>query len=265
MNTLRANVEKTVSFPEEGNLVFSYLTLRLVVGAVALLLPALTSLIASTPLSSISGSYHTEARDVFVGALFVVGALLLAYNGRPNPPIERAETFIVKVIRRVLNTDAISEERVVSSTGALAAFCAALYPTTCDNCESDLRSVIHYIAAILLFFTIAYFCLFVFRTRAKSKAKEKIQGEAKPGTKQELRARVYLFSGWGIIACMLGAGIAQLTIPAELRSAWAITYWAETVSLILFGFAWLTASRIIPWFVDQDEQLLLWQRAYQDK
>jgi hypothetical protein len=31
--------------------------------------------------SSISASYHTKVRDIFVGALFVIGALLPAYNG----------------------------------------------------------------------------------------------------------------------------------------------------------------------------------------
>jgi hypothetical protein len=64
---------------------------------------------------------------------------------------------------------------------------------------------------------------------------------------------------------MLGAGAAQLILPAETRTALAITYWAETVSLVLFGFSWLTASRIIPWFVDKDEQLILWQRASKEK
>jgi len=257
----------TSEYDKEKDLVFSYLTLRMIVGVIALLLPVVTPLISSTPLSSISGSYHTEARDIFVGSLFVVGALLLAYNGRQDPSLERAESIIVKVIRKILNMDAISEERVVSSIGALAAICAALYPTACNRCGSDQKSVIHYIAAVILFFTIAYFCLSVFRNRAKAKAEARVEAEAeaKPGSKQELRAAIYLVSGWGILVCMLGAGAAQLTLPAETRTAWAVTYWAETVALLLFGFSWLTASRIIPWFVDKDEQLLLWEHSSKDK
>lgn len=267
MNSLGLEAEKKALDAEEENLVFSYLTLRLVVGVIALLLPVLTPLISTTPLSSISGSYHTEARDIFVGSLFVVGALLLAYNGRPHPPLERAESIIIRVIRKLLNVDAVSEERVVSSIGAVAAIGAAIYPTACNGCGADPKSVIHYFAAVILFFTIAYFCLSVFRTRAKAKAKEKDEAtvEAKPGSKQKLRAFIYLVSGWGIVASMLGAGAAQLILPAETRTALAITYWAETVSLVLFGFSWLTASRIIPWFVDKDEQLILWRRASKEK
>lgn len=267
MNSLGSEIEKPDQDPEAENLVFSYLTLRLVVGVIALLLPVVTPLIASTPLSSISGSYHTEARDIFVGSLFIVGALLLAYNGRPHPPLDRAESIIVRVIRKFLNVDALSEERVVSSIGAVAAICAAIYPTACENCGADQKSVIHYIAAVILFFTIAYFCLSVFRTRAKAKAQDKAEHdlEAQPGKKQKLRAGIYLVSGWGIVACMLGAGAAQLTLTHEIRTALAITYWAETVALFLFGFSWLTASRIIPWFVDKDEQLILWESASKDK
>ena len=267
MNTLGSETQKTASHPEAENLVFSYLTLRLVVGAVALLLPVVTPFVSSTPLASISGSYHTEARDIFVGSLFVVGALLLAYNGRPHPPFERAESIIVRVIRKILNVDALSEERVVSSVGALAAICAALYPTACNLCETDQITVIHYIAAVILFFTIAYFCLSVFRTRAQAKAKDKaeLHLEAKTGRKQKLRAVIYSVSGWGIVGCMLGAGAAQLVLPVETRTAWAITYWAETIALFLFGFSWLTASKIIPWFVDEDEQFIPWEHESKDK
>jgi hypothetical protein len=267
MNTLGSEIQEPALDPEADNLVFSYLTLRLVVGIIALLLPVLTPFISSTPLSSISGSYHTEARDIFVGSLFIVGALLLAYNGRPHPPLGRAESMIVRLIRKLLNVDALSEERVVSSIGAVAAIGAALYPTSCDKCVADQKSVIHYIAAVILFFTIAYFCLSVFRTRAKAKAKDKEERnlEAQPGKKQKLRASIYLVSGWGIVACMLGAGAAQLVLTNEIRTALAITYWAETVALFLFGFSWLTASRIIPWLVDKDEQLILWESTSKDK
>ena len=267
MNTSGSETQEPALHPEAEKLVFSYLTLRLVVGIIALLLPVLTPLISSTPLSSISGSYHTEARDIFVGSLFIVGALLLAYNGRPHPPLEGAESIIVRLIRKLLNVDALSEERVVSSIGAVAAIGAALYPTACDKCGADQKSVIHYIAAVILFFTIAYFCLSVFRTRAKAKAKDKAEHdlEAQPGKKQQLRANIYLASGWGIVACMLGAGVAQLTLTQEVRTALAITYWAETVALFLFGFSWLTASRIIPWLVDKDEQLIPWESTSRDK
>lgn len=66
----------------DSGAVFDYRALRLFVGLVALGLPEVVAFISSTPLSSISASYYTEARDIFIGSLFVIGALLWAYNGR---------------------------------------------------------------------------------------------------------------------------------------------------------------------------------------
>ena len=72
---------------EDDKIVFNYQALRLLMGLIALALPIAVSLTAilGTPsvsdLPSISYSYHTGARNVFVGALFIVGAFLWAYNG----------------------------------------------------------------------------------------------------------------------------------------------------------------------------------------
>ena len=63
------------------NKVFDYRALRLLMGLIALALPFIVTLVSSTQLSSISASYFTEARDAFVGMLFIVGAFLWAYNG----------------------------------------------------------------------------------------------------------------------------------------------------------------------------------------
>jgi hypothetical protein len=51
------------------------------VGVIAFSLPFVFSAIANSSLGSMSGSYYTSARDVFVGMLFIVGAFLWAYNG----------------------------------------------------------------------------------------------------------------------------------------------------------------------------------------
>lgn len=63
------------------SMVFDYRALRLLMGLVALSLPFLVRFIATNPLTSISASYHSEARDVFVGMLCIVAAFLWAYNG----------------------------------------------------------------------------------------------------------------------------------------------------------------------------------------
>ena len=63
------------------NPVFDYRALRLFVGIIAFALPFVVIVLSPVPLSSISASYFTEARDAFVGMLFFVWAFLCAYNG----------------------------------------------------------------------------------------------------------------------------------------------------------------------------------------
>jgi len=202
--------------------VFDYRALRLLVGLVAFALPVAARLISAIRLSSVSASYYTDARDVFVGSLFVIGALLIAYNGHTPP------------------------EKWVSKGAALAAIIAALFPTTCDECAADIKSTIHTVAAVILFSTIAYFCLGPFRTNTKGK-------KGKKGR----RAAVYLVCGWIIIGCMLGAGAAQITMSDATRKTLAITFVAEFVALWAFGVAWIVAGKVIPPLVDEDERLKL--------
>jgi quinol-cytochrome oxidoreductase complex cytochrome b subunit len=216
-------MEKILTTSEsQQTLVFDYRTLRLLVGLVAFTLPVLVKLLSSTPISSVSASYYTEARDVFVGSLFVIGALMWAYNGHTH------------------------REKWVSKIASIAAIIVAIFPTTCNLCEIDLKSVIHYIAAIVLFSTIAYFCLGPFRKNTKGH-------KGKKGR----RATIYLVCGWIIIGCMLGTGIAKLTLPVELQKSLAITFVAEFVALWAFGVAWIVAGKVIPPLVDKDERFIL--------
>src|ERR1044072_8281279 len=66
---------------DSKDLVFDYKALRLLVGAIAFFLPWVVILVTYRATSSISASYHTKVRDIFVGSLFVIGALFVAYNG----------------------------------------------------------------------------------------------------------------------------------------------------------------------------------------
>lgn len=203
--------------PDEQR-VFNYHTFRLLSGIVVFGLPLAVMLFSSTKLSSISGSYYTDARDIFVGALFLIGAFLSAYNGR--------------------NT----REKWISKLAGLAAILAALFPTSCNGCVADIKSVIHYASAIVLFSSIAYFCLGPFRAQTKGQK-----------GKRELRARIYLVCGLVILGCIVAVAIAELAIPDATRKALSITFWAEFVALWAFGFAWIVAAKVIPCFADEED------------
>jgi len=209
--------------------VFDYRALRLFVGLVALGLPEVVAFISSTPLSSISGSYHTEARDIFVGSLFVIGALLWAYNGREA-------------------TGKIRWDKIMGKVGSLAAFCAAIFPTSCDGCGVSLQSTIHYVAAVILFSAVAYFC-WAFRNSAKASLTQ--------DKKAVRRVMIYSVCLIAIFVSMLGAGAAQLTLSVATRETLYVTFYAELVAMLAFGVAWIVAGKVLPPLVDDDERLKL--------
>src|SRR5215510_15469526 len=65
-----------------GDLGFDPRTLRLIIGALAFAFPLTVIARTGKITTSISASYYEEAnRDVFVGFLFIIGALLIAYKG----------------------------------------------------------------------------------------------------------------------------------------------------------------------------------------
>jgi len=205
--------------------VFDYRALRLLVGIIAFAIPICVTLISSNPLSSISASYFTEARDVFVGMLFIVGAFLWAYNGHSKP------------------------QCYASKFASIAAILVALVPTVCDTCESSTTSAIHYVSAIILFSILTYFCLGPFRKNTKGK-----------GGKKGRRSIIYLLCGLVMLVSMLGLGICELALPDDLMSKLRITYWAETVALFSFGCAWIVAGKYFRPLVDKDEELYFFKK-----
>jgi len=202
--------------------VFDYRALRLLVGLIAFALPIVVTLVSSTQLSSISASYHTEARDAFVGMLFVVSAFLWAYNGHSS-----AEAWASKI-------------------ASLAAILVAIFPTSCDICKTDIRSIIHYGAAATLFAILAYFCFFPFRQNTKGK-------KGKKGR----RSKIYFLCGWIMVGCMLSLLIAKLTLSDETMRVLSVTYWAELIALEAFACAWIVAGKYFSLFVDKDEAFQL--------
>lgn len=190
--------------------IFDYRTLRLFIGAIAFTLPFLVTWIADRSLSSISASYHTGARDFFVGWMFVIGALMFAYNGHSKPQMWAAKI------------------------AGLAAVCVALFPTACDTCKADRNASVHFMAAAVLFLILAYFCFGPFRQNVKGQ----------PGKKGR-RSTVYFVCGIAILLCLATALLLEWAFP-ELADATDARYWAETFALIAFGIAWVVAGKTIP-------------------
>ena len=201
--------------------VFDYRLLRLIMGIIAFCLPLLVDMVSSSELASISASYYTEARDVFVGLLFVVGALLLAYQGHNKL------------------------ENRSSNIAAVAAVGVALFPTAEAPGTGGWMALVHYASAITLFGILAFFCFGPFRIRTKGK--DGMKGR---------RARVYLTCGCVIVASVVGLLAAKLLLPADVVIRFELTYWAEFLALWAFGIAWITAGKVLPFLVTPEEALV---------
>lgn len=206
------------------SVVFDYRALRLLMGVIAFSLSPVVSFISTSPPSSISASYYTEARDAFIGMLFVVSAFLLAYNGH---------TF---------------RQAIASKVAAVAAVGVALFPTSCDGCSADMSAAIHTVAAITLFSILAYFCLGPFREKTKRQT-----------GKKKRRAVIYLVCGWVMVVAMVIGLIAKVALSDAVVEAQRIIYIVEAVALTAFGVGWIVAGKYLPVLVDDIEALRLFR------
>ena len=198
--------------------------IRLLVGLVALLIAGIANLLSGAPpIDSISQSYHRTdiARDMFVGLLFVIFALLISYNG---------ETWL---------------EWGLSKAAAFSALGVALFPCACEGIQTSLISKIHYGSAAVMFIILAVFCyLFILR------AKDKEFAQAKS------RIIIYTLCCLAILTSVFLIGVNALQ-DGQLAKDYIprLVYKFEAAALIAFGIAWLTASRTLPVITNKDERI----------
>jgi hypothetical protein len=193
--------------------------LRLGVGIIAALLPILvtvTNMVLKHQvvwLGSISVSYYTNARGIFVGSLCALGLLLICY--RYDKPDDRAASF-----------------------AGFLAIVVALFPTAPDHDMTRKSSTaqivvgaIHFTAAALLFLTLAYFCFFLFtRTRESLNT---------AGSRKAARNLLYRICGGLIVVSLAGAGITYLVLSTVTRAQYNTLFWFETVMVWAFAAGWL--------------------------
>ncbi|MEV8097014.1 DUF998 domain-containing protein [Kitasatospora sp. NPDC085879] len=193
--------------------------LRFGVGLIGFLLPIVLpigNIITSarlTLLASMSASYYTHMRNVFVGSLCAIGVFLICYRHD----------------RR--------EDRL-SSLAGLFAILAALFPTlppaSVAPHPSHLQTtvgVLHLCFAAGLFGVLAFFCLRLF-------------GDGRGQSGHRIHNWVYLLCGWVIVGCTV-----MIAAAGALHFVWdlplTLTYVGEAVSVFAFGVAWLVKSEAI--------------------
>jgi hypothetical protein len=191
--------------------------LRLGIGSVGIALPVVLvvgHLVVArrlTLLDSLSGYYHTEMRDVFVGSLCAVGVFLVAYRYR-------------------------WPDDALGTVAGILAVAVALFPTTVGapagtTSHSDrLVGLVHQVAAAALFVLLAAFCLFLF-TRP-----DRVGSPPRPSA-----VRFYRVCGLLILAA-IALALASTQLPADVRHTLKPVLWCETVAVFAFGAAWVAKS-----------------------
>jgi magnesium-transporting ATPase (P-type) len=202
--------------------VFTYNTLREVIGLLGVALPFIVSLGAMLFFhegiqSSISAYYYTGMRDVLVGTLWAIGFFMLSYQGYENA--DRNAGIVV----------------CISAVGI------ALFPTTPEKNPSPSAHTIgifHYVFAALFFLSLIYTCFFLF-------TKTKID---RPPTRKKIqRNKVYRICGAVMIVCILLIALFSL-LPDQVSSSLEFThpvFWLETIAILAFGFSWITKGEAI--------------------
>ena len=196
-------------------IVLTYLALRNAVGAVALGLPFVLAIpwwiVRDHMLqSSISGYYYTGMRNLFVGSLCAIAMFMLCNRGYDSKDW---------------------------AAGILSAICAlgvAFFPTAPDDFPTPREhhiGIAHYTFAALLFLTLAYFCLVLFKMSAKDRAVTR---------QKRLRNVVYTVCGYVILASILMIAVFTLLNAKYLFGNVGSVFCFETTALLAFGFAWLT-------------------------
>lgn len=194
----------------------SFLALRKAIGVIGLSLPAVLiigNLITDRGLlGSISGYYHSGMRDIYVGAMFACGVVLLAYRGYDRV------------------------DRIAGGVAGVTAIGVGLLPTAPDGATGEQQAVgvVHVVLAAVFFLSLAFFCLFLFTRTNKTQI-----------TVRKLwRNRVYIASGITILVCLVLIVVFGYFLD-DLTRAWHPTLWLESAAVMAFGIAWLTKGEAI--------------------
>lgn len=159
---------------------FDQFTIKFVIGAIALSLPLVELILTTGKIASISASFFpTEhywplwtrglwSRNIFVGFLFAIATLLLAFNGR-----DELELWLGKI-------------------AAICAIGVAMFPCKCGSSCNEIIPYVHMGCAGVLYVVLGIFC-FLFRKHAKDQGH--IEGRR--------RMALYTLSCLGMVATVV--------------------------------------------------------------
>ena len=209
----------------DNDLVLSFLRVRRAIGLLGFFLPAALIVwgivFGHGILPSISASYYSPMREIFVGTLCANAVFLWSYEGyRPR-------------------TGEWISDLAAARTASLGALTIALVPTlpggeiayTLSQCVLgfSLASTVHWLGAAAFFGALAVFCLVLF-----------VRG-SEGSTEKAASNRIYRVCVWTIVGSMAAIGLLMVA-PDPLQARLVPlrpVFWLETLATVAFAVSWL--------------------------
>lgn len=233
MNESTASRDKLKEVNNE--LVFSYLTLRNLIGACGMLLPVALAIFPSRSSEyygfepSISDYFYTDRGDILVVILCVLGAFLATYSGYDW------------------------KERLLTIIAGIGSIGVAFVPTMqrCNDCLHSVHTnsggifpklagtALHFLFAATFLFVLAIISL-VFFTKTGNEAIHKADGKLSQKGKRNI---VFRICGWIIMICLAILGLYFVFKP-DLKG-FPVIYVFESIAVEAFGFSWLTKGQTL--------------------
>lgn len=207
--------------------IISFFRVRAFIGVLGIVLPIIL-LISGNLLSdcskvqeSLSAYYFTNARDYFVGILFITGTLLLTYKGYNKV------------------------DNILANIAGLSAIGIAVFPTTmgngqdpCSHSSAYHMPTLHYISAGVFFISLIIFSMFIFT---------KTSDTVPPTPQKILRNKVYRTCGWIMIISLVLIAINKF-ITKDISRFFGLeeifTFVMEWIFLAAFGISWITKGEV---------------------
>jgi hypothetical protein len=214
------------------SLIFSYLTLRKLIGILGILLPFAClfggSLFQNRPvMDSISAYYHSNMRDILTGLLVGVSLFLLSYRG-----YERRD-MIVAIVSGIagLGIAIFPCASRIQPSSAVGVF----------QLTPPLAGYLHYGSSALFFILLGINSFFLFTL-----------GDKKKWTKRKSKRNIiYRVCGLVIFASLLTLLILTIILGDKLIAT-VLTFIFETVMLLAFGISWLVKGETL--FADKQSE-----------
>lgn len=221
---------------------FSYLGLRETIGWVGIVMPIAVWIIGGIQgldpsiYDTVSAHYYSWARDLFVGSMALIGALIYFYRA-PN----KIDTLVAK------------------STGIAGILIGIMpmTPKTAMNTNNDYTLIenLHFYPVTLFFLGGIYLVLFSFKRISAAQASKitlanPTAQDLRNIAKKNLRNQIYLVCGTIMILGGIVLGLANILDQYFVWwNGWR--YYPETAMIVFFAIAWLIKGQTFSFIRDQ--------------